>query len=211
MAKTLWEMIKSKIAGPLEFQITNPLRLRIGTNVKIDTLELNKLIFETKKLTEYSRLINNNIHVFTDYDLLARPLDQDEVKVKLRFMPLDNPDIGLTHNVVLLKSYYESEYDDNLYKAVVDTTKKFEVLENGVCTERYFRINDVQDSYKADLKVVHNKLTNRQVEYWDYWREIKNVASQEFTQFLFIEMDCESGWFQMWQGVELDPLQISVF
>lgn len=218
MGKTLWEMLTTKAKPPVELQIANPLKLKIGSCVRVNDIDLKELSFYTKRILEYNRLINGTEHIFTDYELMARPLGGDDVKIRLRLNPMESPDevAGLTHNVVLLTLYTEQGYDEGLHKVVTDTTKLFEVLENGVCTERYYRINDVQDSYKPSVTVVKEgdkdfeNLESLHLEYWDYWRTIKDEAGQEFNQFLFVEMDTDNGWFQMWRGEEIDALQVSV-
>ena len=214
MAKTLWEMLKAKVSGSIESQISNPLKAKIGATVRINDIDLKQLTFSVKRILEYKRNIGGNVYEFTDYDLVA-PSGE---KVRLRLNPMENPDAaaGLTHNVVLLKLYHEQGYDEGLHKTVTDTTKLFEVLENGLCTERYYRINDVQDSYKPTVTVVKEgdeeleKLEKLHLEYWDYWREIPDEAGQPFNQFLFVEMDTDNGWFQMWRGEEIDPLQVTL-
>lgn len=219
MAKTLWEMLKAKVAGPVELQIANPLKLKIGNNVRIDDIDLKDLAFNVKRIMEYKRTISGTDYFFTDYDLLAKPLVGEQVKIRLRLNPMENPDkaAGLTHNVVLLKLYDELAYDEGLYKVVTDKTKMFEVNENGVCTERYYRINDVQDSYKPSVTVAkegdkdQDDLQRLTLEYWDYCREEKDEGGTPFNQFLFVEMNKDDGWFQMWRGQEIDPQQISVF
>jgi len=220
MGKTVWEMLSGRMKGPVELQITNPLKLKLGTAVQIKDIDLKDLTFYTKRILEYKRTIGGETFIFTDYDLLARPLGGDDVKVRLRLNPRANPDevAGLTHNVVLLKLYDEVGYNEDLHRVVTDTTKMFEVLENGLCSERYWRINDVQDSYKPEVLVATegskaidvSDLDRLHLEYWDYWREIKDEAAQTFVQYLFVEMDTDNGWFQLWRGSEIDPLQVTV-
>lgn len=218
MGKTLWEMLKAKAKGPIELQITNPLKLKVGTNVRVDSIDLKDLVFSVKRVLEYKRDIGGQSHFFTDYDLLARPFGSDEVKLRLRLNPMESPDpaSGLTHNVVLLRSYEEMAYDKGLHDVLKDTTKLFEVLEDGVCTERYYRINDVQDPYGADVTVLKegdtdlDALEKYSVSYWDYWRETTDEAGTKFNQFLFVEMDNDSGYFWMWRGEETIPENVSV-
>ena len=217
--KTLWEMLQGKIAGPVELQITNPLKLKVGNSVRINDIDLVDLNFNVKRIMEYKRTIKGDDYFFTDYDLVAYPLGREEVKVRLRLNPMDLPDkaAGLTHNVVLLKLYDEMGYDEGLFKVVTDTTKLFEVNQDGVCAERYYRINDVQDSYKPSVTVVeegHKDLDDVKkvnLEYWDYWRQTKDEGGTDYNQFLFIEMNKDDGWFQMWRGQEIDPQDVSVY
>ena len=105
----------------------------------------------------------------------------------------------MTHNALVLRLYDEMAYNEDLHKVVTDDTKKFQVLENGQVTEEFFRINDVLGSYKTQVTVVqdlnHDKqadkdeVTREEIEYWDYWREIKDEAGQPFNEFLFVEMN----------------------
>jgi hypothetical protein len=219
MPKTLWEMLKAKVAGPVELQITNPLKLKIGNTVRIDDIDLKDLSFNVKQIMEYKRTIGGQDFYFTDYDLLAHPLGGEDVKVRLRLNPMERPDkaAGLTHNVVMLRIYDEMAYDEGLYNVVTDTTKMFEVNQDGVCVERYYRINNVQDSYKPAVTVVKegakdmDDVQKVNIEYWDYWREEKDEGGTTFNQFLFVEMNKDDGWFQIWRGQEIDPQQISVY
>ena len=36
-------------------------------------------------------------------------------------------------------------------------------------------------------------------EYWDYWRETLPASVKEF---VFIELNADTGWFQIWRGRE---------
>lgn len=216
--KTLWEMLKAKVSGPVELQIINPLNLKIGNSVRLDDIDFKDLHFTVKRIMEYKRTIGGSDYFFTDYDLSARPLVGEEVKIRLRLNPMENPDkvAGLTHNVVMLKLYDELAYNEDFYKVVTDKTKLFEVSLDGVCTERYYRINDVQDPYRPTVTVVKEgdkdteDLQKLNLEYWDYWREEKDEGGTLFSQFLFVEMNKDDGWFQIWRGQEIDPLQVSV-
>ena len=51
----------------------------------------------------------------------------------------------------------------------------------------------------------------KDVEYWDYWREIKDEAGQPFNEFCFVEMNKEDGWFTIWQGKEIDAQNVTVY
>ena len=55
-----------------------------------------------------------------------------------------------------------------------------------------------------------NEVEKRHCEYWDYWRDVKDEAGQSRCEFLFVEMDAENGWFQIWKGNEIDPKRVVV-
>jgi hypothetical protein len=46
------------------------------------------------------------------------------------------------------------------------------------------------------------------LEYWDYSRIVKDEANQKVEEFLFVEMDKDNGWFQLWRGAEVDSRNI---
>lgn len=220
--KTLWEMLMAKLHGPVELDYYNPLKAKIGSSVMINEIELRENNFFIKEIRQYERTIERKRFLFVDYVLLARPLHGEEIWLRLRLNPVDDPDAaaGLTHTALLLRLYDEMAYNEDLYKVVTDTTKKFEVLENGQVTEEYWRINDVATSYKAKLCVLKDENKDGQVdqdevekgelEYWDYWRDTTDEVGQPLRQYLFVEMNTENGWFQIWRGQEVDPNKVLV-
>src|SRR5262249_47953392 len=158
---------------------------------------------------EYKRRIEGREFVFTDYVLLARPLKGGDVWVRLRLNPAGDPDkaAGLTHKALVLQLDDEMAYGKAFHDVVNDTTQKFEVRQDGNLVAEYWRINDVTGPHKATVAVVKDtnddgrvdpgEVETIRVEYWDYWRDTPDEAGQPFTEFLFVEMDGETGWFQV--------------
>jgi hypothetical protein len=220
--KTLWEMLVEKLQGPVELRFYNPLKARVGNALTIDEVELRDYNFFLHEIREYKRTIGREEFPFVDYVLLARPLGGEDVWVRLRLNPVDDPEraSGVTHDVLLLRLYDELAYDQGLHEVLNDTTKKFQVVEDGEVREEFWRINDVASPYKArvavlkdtdrDSKVEKDEVKTVHLEYWDYWRETQDEFGQTFTEFLFVEMDTDNGWFQMWRGRELDPHRVVV-
>ncbi len=220
--KTLWEMLLAKIEGPVESHFYNPLKAKVGSPVMINEIELKDDNFTIKEIRQYQRTIGSKDFYFVDYVLLAHQLEAEDILARLRLNPIDDPDSagGLTHQALLLRLYDDLPYNEELHKVVNDTTKKFQVTANGQVVEEYWRINDVTSSYKAKVAVVKDanqngkaakdEIEKMEVEYWDYWREVKDQAGQTSTQFLFVEMDTDNGWFQLWQGQEIDPQRVFV-
>jgi hypothetical protein len=220
--KTLWEMLMEKLSSPVEFKFYNPLRARIGHAVTIDEVELRDFNFFLREIREYKRHIEGKEFLFADYVLLARPLNHDDVWVRLRLNPVDESERagGLSHHVLMLKLYDEMAYDEGLHQVLNDTTKRFQVIEEGQVQEEYWRINDVSSPYKAvvavirdvnqDNKVEMSEVERVRLEYWDYWRETTDETGVKLTEYLFVEMDTSNGWFQMWKGTEIDPQRVMV-
>lgn len=222
--KTLYEMLKTRLAASQETKIDNPLKVRIGGVMTINSIDYDGLVFNVQTITEYRRsgasLGLRKDLTFTDYDLLARPYGKDDVRVKVRLMPTEGKVAETSHNVLVLKVYDELPYNEGLHGVVKAGTKVFDCFNDGVLTAKYFRINDLNDPYTATLKVLkdedgngkvdEDEVATRTLEYWDYWREIKDEAGQAFNDYCFVEMDTETGYFQIWTGSEVDSSRVAV-
>jgi hypothetical protein len=220
--KTLWEMMREKFSSPVELDFYNPLQARIGNAVTINEIDLRDYNFFLREIREYRRTIGGKNFLFADYVLLARPLGGEDVVVRLRLNPVDDPERsgGLTHHALLLRLYDECAYNPDLHAVVQDDTKRFQVIEDGQVTEEYWRVHDVGDSYQAavavvrdvnqDGKVEKSEVERQRLEYWDYWRDVPDVGGTPVTEYLFVEMDQGNGWFQMWKGSAVDPQRVMV-
>ncbi len=214
--KTLWEMLCEKMHGPVEFDYYNPLKARIGSYVTLDEPDLHDLDFRVEEVREYRRTIGGKDFLFADYVLLARPLNKGEVQARLRLNPVADPDraAGQTHHALLLRLDDEMAYSEDFHQVLKDDTGKFQMLDNGQVTAEFFRINDVREPYRARVTVVadtdHDKKVGRdevghaELEYWDYARQTTTPAGLPAVEYLFVEMDKETGWFQIWRGGEID-------
>jgi len=217
--RTLWEMWTGKKQPAVEERYFNPMKAKIGSAVAINDIDLKQCDFFVKEIREYKRTIEGKLFRFTDYVLHAQPLKGDAVVLRLRVNPTGQTDGAPTHNVLVLRLYDEMAYDKGFHGVVTDTTKKIEVADNNV-TQTYCRINDVQTFYKAtvavvrhanqDGKVEEDEVETIQVEYWDYWRETPDEAGNPTVEFLFVEMDTGSGWFQLWRGEEINPQRVVI-
>jgi hypothetical protein len=73
--------------------------------------------------------------------------------------------------------------------------------------EEYWRVNDVGIPYSATVTTLMENLENSTIEYWDYSR-ITKLDNVDVEQFLFVEMNKENGWFEIFQGIEIGPEQV---
>ncbi len=215
--KTLWEMLTQRskqTAAPVAF--ANPLDLRIGAGALVSHVngpEFDGYDFTVNEIREYVRRINNQEFGFTDYVLKginSKTFDSaDEVITHLRVVP--NPQ-G-TKDAVFLRLYDEFAFAEDFLGVLKDTTGVFEITDDKTGEqETYTRINDLKDSYEAILLIITattedgkaplGTTQSTKLEYWDYWREMDIGGGKTARQFIFVEMNSDTGWFQIWRGTE---------
>jgi hypothetical protein len=215
--KTLWEMLTQRskqTATPVTF--ANPLDLRIGSAVAVSHVngpEFDGYDFSVQEIREYVRRINNQEFGFTDYILKginSKTFDSaDEVITHLRVVP----NVQGTNDAVFLRLYDEFAFAESFLSVVKDTTGVFEITDDKTGErETYTRINDVKGSYEANLLIITatsedgkapaGSTKSAKLEYWDYWRDMEIGGGKAAKQFIIVEMNSDSGWFQIWRGTE---------
>jgi hypothetical protein len=219
--RTLWEMLMDWVQGPVELRHYNPLRARVGSPVTIDTVDLKEHNFFVKELRSYERRIGARHFDFIDYVLQARGTKGDEITVRLRLVPVEGAGPGgLSHHALVLQLDDEFGYNEDFDQVVRDTTRKFQVMQDGQVVEEFYRINEVDDPYQAEVTVMvdinedgsvdRSEVAKLRLEYWDYWREVSDEAGQPLKDYLFVELDNNNGWFQIWRGAEVDAQRVMV-
>jgi hypothetical protein len=53
-----------------------------------------------------------------------------------------------------------------------------------------------------DGKALVGKSSPVKIEYWDYWRDADIGGGKKAKEFVFVEMNSDTGWFQIWRGRE---------
>ena len=217
--KTLWEMLCERVRGNGNgngVAFDNPLDLRIGSPVNVaysNGPEFENYDFAVQEIREYNRRIGGQEFRFTDYVLRGTNTKSFDaggaMTVRLRVVP--NPAGG--HDSLLLPLYDEFEFAEDFLAVVKDTTGVFEAKDDksGV-VDRFSRINDLRESYEAAVLVVAattpdgkgapDKTSTAKVEYWDYWRDADISVGKTAKEFLFVEMNSDTGWFSIWRGRE---------
>jgi hypothetical protein len=217
--KTLWEMLIARIHGSgngAGIAFGNPLDLRVGSPVAVayaNGPEFADYNFAVQEISEYTRRISGQEFVFTDYVLRgvnSKSLDADDVMTaRLRVVPNQ----AGAHDSLLLRLEDEFAFSEDFLGVVKDTTGIFEVTnDDSGAKETFSRINDLRDSYEAAVLVVKEttpdgkgapgKTSARKLEYWDYWRDVDIGGGKTAKEFLFVELNSDSGWFQIWRGRE---------
>jgi hypothetical protein len=217
--KTLWEMLGERLKGNgngAGITFDNPLDLRVGSPVNVPYAngpEFANYDFSVQEIREYNRRIGGQEFRFTDYVLRGvnkKSFDAaDGMTLRLRVVPNE----AGSHDSLLLRLYDEFEFAEDFLAVLKDTTGIFEVKDDQTGVSNTFsRINGLHDSYEAALLVVAatttdgkgapGKTSAAKLEYWDYWRNADLGNGKTAKEFIFAEMDSDSGWFQLWCGRE---------
>jgi hypothetical protein len=210
---TLFQFVKDKLLGrsappvPEPAAIYNPLSAQCGSFVAVDVLDFRGKNYRIVEIQQYDPDLGGKHFPLVNYVVRF-----DEEVVRIRAVPFEE-----RTKVMLLSVYDDRAYDEGLHNTVRDNTLKFVVddPQTGL-HEEYWRVEDVRESYKARVTILRGssadaspEISHAEVEYWDYWRQTE-VDGAKVTQYLYVEMNTNTGWFQIWRGMETDPGRILV-
>lgn len=223
--RTLWEMWCDWISGPTEMRYFNPLRAKVGASVTLDVLDYRDGLYTVSEIREYTRAIGQQTFKFVDYVLLARLTGDKPRYIRLRVLPGETALTNVAVNqcqALLLELDDEMGWDqggEELHQVVTDTTGRFAIHQDDVLVAEYWRVNDVLAPYDAqvavlsdvneDGSVTNNEVRAERIQYWDYWRETLDEANQTLLEFVIVELDQESGWTRIWNGISIEPTRVS--
>lgn len=236
---TLWQKLTRKKYTPppappekaAEEKVYNPMKARKGFGVKIKTLDDEDLNYRISDLREI-RLdgIVGEAGYMTDFDILARD-NNTETRKRLRFVPMNEKDGNLTHNVLLLELLtefpYNKEYEDSLNSEEGGKEVAEPVLVNGEpqndtngepLMDVFKRVNELTTPWTATVRDLSDDgkfLETGALTYWDFWRDTNDVDGVGILEFYIIEMDGSkarpaSGQFKIWRGREIEQNRIQV-
>jgi len=217
--KTLWEMLVERLhkgGNGTGIPFFNPLDLRVGAALNIAHVngpEFENFDFSVQEVREYTRRIGNEEFRFSDYVLRGVSTKTFEAKDTLTARIRTAPNQAGANDSLLLRVYDEFAFSEDFLGVVKDTTGIFEINDDESReTITFNRINDLRDSYQAavlvigettpDGKAMVGKSTPVKIEYWDYWRDVDIGAGKTAKEFVFVEMNSDTGWFQIWRGRE---------
>lgn len=221
---TLWQILTGQYKKEdVESKFYNPLNLRIGNRVGIDTLDLESVDFSVQALKQVTRHVGNEKFLMADYSLVARPFGQDVIQKRLRLVPLDEHGEGkTTHSAVLFNLLAEFKYDEDFHNGLGVNT---EITEGEATPEqpdppKYWRVNDVNTPWECTIKHISDvdgdgraemsEVKDAAMTYWDFWRETPDEGGNKVIEFYIVEMNNDNGWFQVWVGREIDQHRIEV-
>ncbi len=166
-----------------------------------------------QEIREYNRQIGGQEFRFTDYVLKGVNTKSFEAEGALvaRLRAVPNP--AGSHDTLLLRLYDEFGFAEDFLQVVKDATGIFEVEDDKTGEKQTFaRINDLKESYEAavlvvkettpDGKAATGKTSGQKIEYWDYWRDVDLGGGKTAKEFVFVEINSDTGWSQIWRGRE---------
>ena len=162
---------------------------------------------------EFKRRIGQQEFHFTDYALRGistKSFDPAQAMVARLRAVLNQAG---AYDPLLLPLEDEFAFSEDFLGVVKDTTGIFEVVDRkSAAKDTFSRINDLRESFEAavlaasattaDGKAVPDKTSPTRIEYWDYWRDLDLGTSKTAKEFIFVEMNSDTGWFQIWRGRE---------
>ncbi|RJQ27097.1 hypothetical protein C4577_02130 [Candidatus Parcubacteria bacterium] len=194
MKQTLWQWLttpKPVVEPRVPF---NPLELGPKNFVTIKFSDFDDKMYVVTSVQELTRKINGNEHKFADYFL--------EYEIKLRAYP--------EGQILALKRIEDLEYNEEVHE-ICKSGSEFTITDHDNNDEQstYWRIGDVKNSHNCTV-FVGSGGKDFKMEYWDYSRITKDEADQDVEEYLFIEMDKDSGRFQMWLGKQIGKDRLSI-
>jgi hypothetical protein len=219
--KTLWEMLMDRVHGSGSgngsgIPFYNPLDLRVGSALNIpysNGAEFANYDFQVKEIREYTRRIGEQDFRFTDYCLSGTNTKSFSAEDMLQARVRSVPNAAGAFDSLLLKLNDEFAFAEDFLEVVKDDSGIFEVTddESGK-KETFHRINDLKTSYEAVVlaisettsegKAASGKTKAVKLEYWDYWRDADLGGGKTAKDFVFVELNSDTGWFRIWRGCE---------
>jgi len=217
--KTLWEMLVERLhksGNGAGIPFFNPLDSRIGAAQTIayaNGPEFENFDFTVQEIRECTRRIGTQDFRFSDYVLRGVSTKSFEAKDALTARIRVVPNQAGANDSLLLRVYDEFAFSEDFLGVVNDTTGVFEISDDDSGEKFTFnRINDLKESYHAavlvvgettpDGKAMIGKSSPVKIEYWDYWRDADIGEGKTVKEFVFVEMNSDTGWFQIWRGRE---------
>ncbi len=201
---------------PVEFRYHNPLELKIGGSVAFDHIpDLLGCNLIVKKIISYETVIGRQKFNHTDY-LLQGLVDNDRVIYRLRVLADDRFEKGF--QIILLFLDQSFGYSETFTEFLKDTSMELWQDNPDGSQRTYWRIDDVFNPYTATCTEIsdidkngvidQSEVETYEVTYWDYHRNTIDSNDQPLHEFLFVERQESSGWYDIYRGSEIRWFQI---
>jgi hypothetical protein len=235
--RTLFEILTGKNKRdmtPLELQYHNPLEVKVGCTINFTGVaEWSSINFVIKEISVYKTEIGRDTYYHTDYHLKGISLDHDNyVHLRLRVTPDEDVTNELGCTVQLLHLYDEMPWDEGFWDVVNNPSGEFLVnyddegnelpddqvriyyrpeISGRRITEAYHSNLTLLQDKDGDATIQEDELEHYEVTYWDFGRITQDANEQEYMEYLFVEMDDDTKYFELFRGKEILPSDIMVF
>lgn len=208
-------------------QFANPLGIKPSSSIRIDTLELMNHDFrldpnncDRGPVMEYRYTVpdgeKGREYVFTDYCLLARPDQADDIRVKLRISPIPGSTgaDGKAYDYLLLTHDYGQGWEPDLAHELAKAVKnKTWTVSGEGKSDVFLRVNGASHPYDAKVGILNNDFTDGRtipIQFVDFGREVDAPGGFKINEFYIVETVGESRYFHMWRGVEINESRVTV-
>jgi hypothetical protein len=213
--RTLWEMFLDWMRGrhqngthPDDYpsNYPNPLEWEPGVPAPLSAIhgpEFADSLAIVETVRHVVRKLGGQKFNFIDYHLRITPRQGDVSYARVRCLPKSEA-MDSDWDKLLLRSHDEFAYDKDFESLLEDPTGIFNIEDDpsGVPAQ-FVRLNQLQMAWSASACEHHQATEDaaakrepfKDFRYWDYSRP---AAGGE--EFLFIEIDGQSGWTELWRG-----------
>jgi hypothetical protein len=199
--RTGWEILTGKNKPkPVEGQYPNPLELKIGGNVTVNTIDYGRNLLTVGEIWSWDRKINGKTFNMTDYFLRSAGAN-----VLIRVFPRENPNDELKYHVLVMTQYYPKEpgplgwceESPDILAAADDVTGEFFNNKGQDNEEKYWRIGGkiaipctvhVIKDENGDGKIDTKEVSHVPYTLWDFHRETLDEANQKMVQYLYVQL-----------------------
>lgn len=202
----------------MEKTVYNPLGVRCGNCFTIDTLDLRELNFRVVALRENIRKNAGNT-VMADVLVKASPLDGEDVQRIIRLVPDPGSVHGIPFRAVVLELVDEMAFNRSLEASA--RMDQFIETENGTGHRKeYQRAASCQTPWECEAKMLADadgsgKVDPNEVDTAKFEINAFNRKTQlegvEVEEHIYVEMNKEDGWQQIWRGTEVHPARLTVY
>ena len=219
--KNLYYRIKHYFVD-FNYEIDSPLPIKISSYISIRTPDFVNYNFKVEKISENTHDFGDKFIKSYDYDLIAKALNQPDYHLKVRLIPDKKSKNDIKYQALVLTLYYEQSYHEDFHQVLKDMTGKFIVTDDkddddpsNDTEETFRRMGSLSEPYQIESiiiedsdgnkKVSENEVEKANIEYYDYY-----LKTKDRTEFLFVEMNKDTGWFKIWRGTEIFPEKIMI-
>lgn len=178
--------------------------------VKIDTPATGNCCLIVAETRQYSAGTHGPM---ADFLLVRNP--PGTPPMRLRVMPGHGGERKVTHRPLLLTLYDSLPFNEGLLAVVQDDAKRLVIDDGndpkGAAHDEFWRVDNRDGSHicRVVLRTNDEEPKEAVIEFWDFSRLI-DVDGVETEEFIFVEMNKATGWFEVWRGIEVAPERIVV-